>query len=58
MKKIYFKILGFVILILLGIFMFVFGEYDDSPGGQLLGLIMAITGIVGLVKNKKNSRNQ
>jgi len=58
MKKIYFKILGFVILILLGIFMFAFGEYDDSPGGQLLGLIMAITGIVGLVKNKKNSRNQ
>ena len=33
--------------------MFVYGEYDDSPGGQLLGLVVAIVGVVGLIKNKR-----
>jgi len=33
----------------------VFGEFDDSPGAQGLGLILAITGVVKIVKsgNKK-----
>jgi len=50
------KIIGFILLILLGAFLFVYGERDDSPGGQLLGLAMAVGGIVGLVKsrNKKS----
>jgi len=43
-----------ILAILFGIFMFVYGEYDDSPGGQLLGLVIAIAGIVGLLKRKKN----
>jgi len=33
--------------------MFVYGEYDDSPGGQLLGLLIVISGIVGIVNSKK-----
>lgn len=49
-------ILCFVTVILLGIFMFVYGGYDDSPGAQLLGLVTVIGGVVGIVKNqKKNS---
>jgi len=47
----------FVLAILFGIFMFVYGEYDDSPGGQLIGLIAVIIGIVGLIKNKKKTSN-
>jgi hypothetical protein len=30
------------------------GIYDDSPGGQLLGIIFAIIGIAELIRNKKN----
>ena len=33
--------------------MFVYGGYDDSPGGQLLGLVAFVFGIVGVVKSKK-----
>lgn len=33
--------------------MFVFGEIDDSPGGQLLGLIAVIIGIAGLITSIK-----
>lgn len=35
--------------------MVVFGEQDDSPGAQLLGVVAAIGGIVGIVKSWKNS---
>ncbi|MDD5547751.1 MAG: Ser-Thr-rich GPI-anchored membrane family protein [Candidatus Pacebacteria bacterium] len=38
---------------LFGVFMFIYGGYDDSPGGQLMGLIAFIIGIVGLIKSKK-----
>jgi len=51
MKKI--KILGFIVLIMFGVFVFVYGGYDDSPGAQLLSLIMVIGGIVGLIKQRK-----
>lgn len=33
--------------------MIVYGEIDDSPGGQLLGLLAVSIGIVGMVKDKK-----
>ena len=33
-----------ILAISFGIFMFVYGEIDDSPGGQMLGLIAAIIG--------------
>jgi hypothetical protein len=32
--------------------MFIYGGYDDSPGGQGLGLLLVIIGIIGLKKNK------
>jgi len=49
------KLLGFVLAILLGAFMFVYGEIDDSPGGQLMGLMAVIIGIVGVIKSKKKA---
>jgi len=49
------KILFSLLAILFGVFMFVYGGYDDSPGGQLLGLLLTITGIIGLVKSRKKS---
>ena len=48
MKKIY-----SILAILLGIFLFVYGEYDDSPGGQLIGLLVAVFGVIGLIRSRK-----
>lgn len=47
------KILFSILEILLGACMFVYGGYDDSPGGQLLGLVAFVFGVVGLVKSRK-----
>ena len=52
MKK-YFKIMLYLLALMFGTFMFVYGEYDDSPGGQLLGLVLLVIGVVGLIKSKK-----
>jgi len=35
--------------------MFVYGGYDDSPGGQGLGLLAAAVGVIGIIKTKKIS---
>lgn len=56
MKTSYKKVLYIaysVIALLLGIFIFIYGGYDDSPGAQLLGLVIFIIGIIGLVRNRK-----
>lgn len=47
------KILGFIVLIMFGIFFFVYGGYDDSPGAQGLGVLVVIGGIFGIIKNRK-----
>jgi cadmium resistance protein CadD (predicted permease) len=47
------KVLGFVILILFGVFVFVYGGYDDSPGAQLLGVIIVVIGIWRIIKSRK-----
>ncbi len=49
------KIVIFILAILFGVFMFVYGGYDDSPGGQLLGLAVVVVGVVGIIKSKKKS---
>ena len=51
------RILYSIPAILFGIFMFVYGGIDDSPGGQLLGLLAVIAGIVGVIKSKKKNSN-
>lgn len=45
------RIIYSIVAISFGIFMFVYGEMDDSPGGQLLGLVLAILGIIGIIKS-------
>ncbi len=37
----------------LGISIVVYGGYDDSPGAQLIGLILVVVGIVYALKRKK-----
>jgi len=48
LKKIF-----FVFAIIFGGFLFVFGGYDDSPGAQLLGLIIVAVTIFLAIKNRK-----
>jgi len=52
------KMTYFILAIIFGVFMFVYGGYDDSPGAQGLGLIAAIVGIVGIIKSKKRISSQ
>ena len=52
------KYIIFTFLILVGVFLFVYGEFDDSPGGQLIGLVAVIAGIVGIIRNKKKTSNR
>lgn len=44
-----------VLAILLGVFFIVFGEFDDSPGLQGIGLILIIATVVIVIRgrNKK-----
>ena len=51
------KIPVFILSIVFGGFMVVYGGYDDSPGGQLLGVLAIIIGIVGIIKSKKKNSN-
>ncbi|MFA7088057.1 MAG: hypothetical protein WC146_01815 [Patescibacteria group bacterium] len=52
MNKKYLKILYSVPIMLFGVFIFIYGGYDDSPGAQLLGFIIFVTGIVILIKGR------
>ena len=47
------KLALFILLILFGVFMFIYGGYDDSPGAQALGLLLFIFGIWRVVKSRK-----
>ena len=49
------KLICFVLTILFGGFLFVYGEIDDSHGGQLLGLFLFIVGIIGIFRKRKDS---
>ncbi len=48
------KILYSILMALVGVSLFVYGGIDDSPGGQLIGLVLVVVGIVGVVKNKNH----
>lgn len=48
------RLLYSVVAIAFGAFMVVYGEIDDSPGGQLLGLVVVLAGIVGVIKSRTN----
>ena len=51
------RIIYSILTILFGAFLFVYGEIDDSPGGQMLGLMAVIVGIAGIIKSKKKISN-
>lgn len=52
--KIIIKSIGLFVAILFGVFLFIYGGYDDSPGAQGLGVLIFIGSIYYLVKiNKK-----
>lgn len=46
------KIIALGVACALGGALFVYGGADDSPGAQLLGLVVVVAAIVGLVKLK------
>jgi drug/metabolite transporter (DMT)-like permease len=52
------KIVGLVLFILLGIFLVVFGGYDDSPGAQGLGLLVALFGMWKLYRGMRLERRK
>ncbi|MCE9541830.1 hypothetical protein K8R03_04740 [Candidatus Kaiserbacteria bacterium] len=47
------RILYSLLALAFGVFMIVYGERDDSPGAQMLGLVLALAGIYGFVKSRK-----
>lgn len=47
------KAIVFAVIIPLGVFMFIYGGGDDSPGGQGLGLLMVVGGSWGLIRMKR-----
>ncbi|MFA5736629.1 MAG: hypothetical protein WC893_00455 [Candidatus Paceibacterota bacterium] len=49
------KISFFILAILFGLFIFVYGGYDDSPGAQGLGGLVFVGGIVGVLKNREKN---
>jgi hypothetical protein len=50
--------LSLAILVLsFGVFMVIYGGYDDSPGGQLLGVLIAVGGICGAIRSYKRKES-
>lgn len=45
-----------ILAILLGVFFIIFGEHDDSPGLQGVGLILIIATVVVIKGKRKNKR--
>jgi len=44
-----------ILVVLFGVFLVIFGGIDDSPGAQLIGLILVVTGIITVIKRKKRA---
>lgn len=49
------KIALFILSILFGVFIIVFGGYDDSPGAQVIGFVVVVIGIVSMIKSWKRN---
>lgn len=47
------KIILSIFAILFGIFIIIFGGYDDSPGAQLIGLLIVLIAVFKAVKRRK-----
>jgi uncharacterized membrane protein len=53
----YIKIILSILAILFGLFLIIFGGYDDSPGAQGLGLILIIVVIIVIIRDRKKKNN-
>jgi len=42
-----------VLAVLFGVFLILFGGYDDSPGAQGLGLILIIVTVIVVIRGRK-----
>jgi len=45
-----------ILAVLLGAFFMVFGEFDDSPGLQGIGLILIIANIFIVIRNRRRKQ--
>jgi hypothetical protein len=52
------KISLYILAIAFGIFLVIYGGIDDSPGGQLMGLGIAVVGILGIVRRLRKPRKR
>ena len=50
------KLILSILFIPLGVFIFVYGGYDDSPGAQGLGLLLVAIGVVNIIKRNKKTK--
>jgi hypothetical protein len=41
------KMLGLSVVVAFGVFLFIYGGYDDSPGAQGLGVVIVALGVWG-----------
>ncbi len=53
MKKIYIILIG-VLFINFGISLSIYAGYDDSPGGQLIGIIIIVASLITMYRKLKN----
>ncbi len=56
-KKYRRKILCFTLIIIIGFLLFVYGGIDDSPGGQMLGLLIVFGSFIGIRKAIRHHRS-
>lgn len=42
-----------ILAVLFGVFLILFGGYDDSPGAQGLGLVLIIVTVIVVVRDRK-----
>lgn len=52
------KALSLTLAILLSVFFIVFGGYDDSPGLQLIGLLIVIFSAMGLMRRRRRDESK
>ena len=51
------RIAFLVLVAIAGVFLIIYGERDDSPGAQMLGLIAFILAMYGLIITRKHGKN-
>ena len=56
-KKYKRKILYFILIIIIGSLLFVYGGIDDSPGGQMLGLLAVLGSFIGIIKTVRHHKS-